>query len=126
MIMFFAIFLEKVIHSLSLLVFRLSKEVFLSAVFCSHYTDLEVQYVKKPIALFLSQGIQTRKVNGVLCQPKVSRTINEWKSGKFMNLTDRSWYLNSNSFAMSKVWFRCHTIDLRIEDITNLTSRVRS
>ena len=68
--------------------------------------------------------IQTRKVNGEICQSKVSRTINAWKSGKFMNVTDRPWSLNS--FAMSKVWFRCHTIDLRIVDITNLTSSVKS
>ena len=68
--------------------------------------------------------IQTRKVNGETCQSKMSRTINAWKSGKFMNLTDRPWSLNS--FAMSKLWFRCHTIELRIEDVTNLTSRVKS
>ena len=41
-----------------------------------------------------------------------------------MNLTDRPWSLNS--FAMSKVWFRCHTVDLRILDVTNLTSKVKS
>ena len=68
--------------------------------------------------------IQTRKVNGETCQSKMSRIINAWKSGKFMNLTDRPWSLNS--FAMSKLWFKCHTIDLRFEDVTNLTSRVKS
>ena len=68
--------------------------------------------------------IQTRKVNGDTCQSKMLRIINAWKSGKFMNLTDRPWSLNS--FAMSKLWFKCHTIDLRIEDITNLTSRAKS
>ena len=41
-----------------------------------------------------------------------------------MNLTDRPWSLNS--FAMSKVWFRCHTVDLRIVDVTNLTSKVNT
>ena len=92
--------------------------------------DIPLRYMKISESLDMvgvelkASWIQTRKVNGDICQSKMVRIINAWKSGKFMNLTDRPWSLNS--FAMSKLWFKCHTIDLRIEDITNLTSRAKS
>ena len=71
-----------------------------------------------------STWVQTRKANGEIVQARVSNTVNAWKSGKFMDLTSRPWSLNS--YALSKVWFKCHTVDLRITDITNLTSKVKS
>ena len=72
--------------------------------------DIPLRYMKISKSLDMvgvelkASWIQTRKVNGEICPSKVSRTINAWKSGKFMNLTDRPWSLIS--FAMSKVWFR--------------------
>ena len=41
-----------------------------------------------------------------------------------MDLSCRPWSLNN--FALSKVWFRCHTVDLRMIDITKVTSNVKS
>ena len=67
---------------------------------------------------------QTRKVNGDVIQTRVNNTINPWKSGKFMDLTCRPWSINT--YALTKVWYRCHTVDLRVVDITSVTSKVKS
>jgi hypothetical protein len=67
---------------------------------------------------------QTKKANGDIIQTRVSNTINSWKSGKFMDISSRPWSLNS--YALSKVWFRCHTVDLRVSDINSVTSKVKS
>ena len=67
---------------------------------------------------------KTRQANGEIMQDRVSSTINAWKSGKFMELTSRPWSLNS--FALSKIWHRCHTMDLRVMDITKISSKVKS
>ena len=71
-----------------------------------------------------SSWIQTRKVNGDIVQSRVSNTVNSWKSGKFMDLTSRPWSINT--YAYSKVWFKSHTVDLRMADISSLTSKVKS
>ena len=68
--------------------------------------------------------IQTRKVNGDIIQTRVANTINAWKSGKFMDLTCRPWSVNC--YALSKVWFKCHTVDLRVADINSITSKIKS
>ena len=68
--------------------------------------------------------LQTRKANGDIMQARVSNTINAWKSGKFMDLSCRPWSLNN--FALSKVWFRCHSVDIRVMDITSITSKIKS
>ena len=68
--------------------------------------------------------LQTRKANGDIVQNRVINTINFWKSGKFMDLSSRPWSLNS--YALTKVWFKCHTVDLRISDISSITSKVKS
>ena len=67
---------------------------------------------------------QTRKANGDIIQQRVSSTINSWKTGKFMPLTMRPWSINS--FALSKVWFRCASVDLRIGDINAITTSMKS
>ena len=68
--------------------------------------------------------LQTRKANGDIIQSRVSNTINAWKSGKFMDLSSRPWSLNT--YALTKVWFKCHTVDLRVSDTTTITSKVKS
>ena len=68
--------------------------------------------------------VQTRKANGDIIQTRVTNTVNAWKSGKFMDLSCRPWSLNSN--ALSKVWFKCHTVDLRVADHNCITSKVKS
>jgi hypothetical protein len=67
---------------------------------------------------------QTRKCNGDIVQQRVSNTINSWRAGKFMPLTMRPWSVNS--YVLSKVWFRCGTVDLRVSDITAINSSVKS
>ena len=67
---------------------------------------------------------QTRKCNGDIVQQRVSNTINLWRAGKFMPLTMRPWSVNS--YVLSKVWFRCGTVDLRVSDITAINSSVKS
>ena len=67
---------------------------------------------------------QTRKANGDIIQERVSNTINPWRAGKFMPLSMRPSSLNS--FALSKVWFRCGSVDLRVADINAINSSVKS
>ena len=67
---------------------------------------------------------QTRKVNGDIIQARVSSIINGWKSGKFMDISFRPWSLNT--FALTKVWFKCHTAALHVCDISSVTSKVKS
>ena len=67
---------------------------------------------------------QTRKANGDIVQARVANTINAWRSGKFMEMTART--LSINSYALTQAWFRCHTVDLRVTDITSITSKVKS
>ena len=67
---------------------------------------------------------QTRKVNGDIIQQRVNNIINMWKAGKFMPLTMRPWSINS--FVLSKVWFRCGSIDLRVSDISAINSAIKS
>ena len=67
---------------------------------------------------------QTRKVNGDIIQVKVNAIINSWKSGKFMDLTSRPWSVNT--YTLTKIWFKCHSVDLRVSDISTITSKVKS
>ena len=67
---------------------------------------------------------QTKKANGDLIQTKINNKINSWRAGKFMDLSSRPWSLNS--YALSKMWFKCHTVDLRIMDIASVTSKMKS
>ena len=66
----------------------------------------------------------TRKANGDFVQSRVSSTCKQWKSGKYMHLSMRSWSLNQ--YCLSKVWFRTHSVDLRVMDINSITSSVKS
>ena len=67
---------------------------------------------------------QTRKVNGDILQERIKNTIGPWQAGRFMPLTQRPWSINS--YALSKVWYKCNSIDLRIMDINSITSKVKS
>ena len=92
--------------------------------------DLPVQYIALSDHLDMV-GVQlqathtkTRKMNGDNVQERVKNTINPWKSGKFMPLTQRGHSVNN--FCLSKVWFKTASIDLRVLDITKITSLVKS
>ena len=67
---------------------------------------------------------QTRKVNGDAIQSRVNHTVGSWRSGKFMSLTQRPWSLNN--FVLSKVWYKCNSLDLRVSDIASITSKVKT
>ena len=67
---------------------------------------------------------QTRKANGDIVQGRVSSTCKQWKTGKFMHLSMRSWSVNQ--YCPSKVWFKTHSIDMRAMDVNSVTSSVKS
>ena len=72
----------------------------------------------------MASWAKTRKVNGDALQLKVKNTINPWKAGKFLPITQRGWSINS--YALAKVWFRTKCIDLRVCDIKAITSSCKS
>ena len=61
-----------------------------------------------------SSFLQTRKVNCDELQDKVRNVIGPWKGGKFMPLSLRSHSINT--YCLSKVWFKCPSINLRVCD----------
>ena len=67
---------------------------------------------------------KTRKANGDTLQTKIKNTIGPWQAGKFMPLTQRPWSINS--YALSKSWHKCNSIDLRVTDIKTITSKVKA
>jgi hypothetical protein len=67
---------------------------------------------------------QTKKANGDICQTRVGNTIRQWKSGKFMHMNLRSWSINQ--YCLPKIWFKTHSVDLRVQDETKITSLVKS
>ena len=65
----------------------------------------------------------TRKDNGEILRDKLTKLCGAWKAGKFMSLTDRPF--SANTYALSKVWFRCYSINLRQCDIDFILSAVK-
>ena len=88
-----------------------------------HYMELSESLEMVGVELRATWS-QTRKANGDIIQSRVTTIINSWKSGKFMELTSRPWSLNT--YALTKVWFKCHTVDLRVADISSVSSKVKS
>ena len=68
--------------------------------------------------------VQTRKSNGDQLQTRVKNTVGPWKAGRFMPLTLRSY--TANNYALSKVWFKCSSMNLRTQDISSINSQVKS
>ena len=67
--------------------------------------------------------IQTRKDNCDKLQEKVQNVIRPWKGGKFMHLSLRSFSINSH--CLSKVWFKCPSINLRACDHTKISTALK-
>ena len=65
----------------------------------------------------------SRRKNGEILQQKINLLSRSWKSGKFMPLSLRPF--SANSFALSKVWFRCATVNLRDTDIATINSSLK-
>ena len=92
--------------------------------------DLPVKYVALSEHLDMV-GVQlmanyqkTRKVNCDDLQTKVQNIVGSWRGGKFMPLTNRAHSLNT--FCLSKVWYKCSSINIRVCDHKKITSNVRS
>ena len=68
--------------------------------------------------------VQTRKVNGEQLQDRIKNTVGPWKAGRFMTITMRPY--SANTYALSKVWFKCGSINLRVSDINTINSNVKS
>ena len=67
---------------------------------------------------------KTRKENNDELLSRVKATIGAWKSGKFMPLVCRPFSINS--YALSRIWFRTHSVDLRAGDISTIASQCKS
>ena len=59
-----------------------------------------------------------------IMQDRVEKTVRLWKSGKFMQLSMRSWSMNS--YCLPKVWFRAHCVDLRKVDVSKIHGNVKN
>ena len=68
--------------------------------------------------------IQTRKANGDLLQARIKNTVGPWKAGRFMPLIQRAYSVNS--YALSRVWFKCNVVNLRVQDLNYITSQIKS
>ena len=67
---------------------------------------------------------KTRKANGDILQTRVKHTVDPWKAGRFMPLSQRPF--SANCYGLSKVWFKCGSVNLRVQDIKNITSQIKS
>ena len=67
---------------------------------------------------------QTRKSNGDRLQSVIKNIIGSWQAGRFMPLIQRPWSVNS--YALSKLWYKCNCIDLRVQDYKGIHSKVLS
>ena len=54
----------------------------------------------------------------------LENTIGPWKADKFMPFNMQSWSVNQ--YCLSKVFFRTHSVDLRVMDVNKITSSVKS
>ena len=71
-----------------------------------------------------SSYTQTRKVNGDILQTRIKNTVGPWKAGRFMPLSQRAF--SANCYALSKVWFKCSVVNLRVQDNNVITSQIKS
>ena len=92
--------------------------------------DLPVNYIKisehlDMVGVKLQASYQkTRKINCDELLTKVQNITGAWKGGKFMPLTSRPHSLNS--YCLSKVLYRCSSINLRVGDLTKINSQMKS
>ena len=74
--------------------------------------------------LLKSSFIKTRKANCDELIEKFGKIIGPWKSGKFMPLSQRPYSINT--YALPKIWFRCHALELRAGDFDKINSSIKS
>ena len=92
--------------------------------------DLPVNYIRISEHLDMvgvklkATFLQTRKVNCDDLQEKVNNVIRPWKGGKFMHLSQRSHSINT--YCLSKVWFKCPSVNLRACDFLKFSASIKS
>ena len=92
--------------------------------------DIPFSYMKlcdtlAMVGVELAANWQTsRKVNNDELQKRIQSCIGSWKSGKFMPLVSRPFSINT--YLTSRLWFRAGSVDLRVGDITAITSKLKS
>ena len=92
--------------------------------------DIPLPYIKLSDHLDMvgvvlkSTFIKTRKANCDELLERFGKIIGPWKSGKFMPLSQRPWSINS--YALPKIWFRCHSLELRAGDFDKIISNIKS
>ena len=67
---------------------------------------------------------QTRMANGDELVTRLKNKVGLWQSGKFMPISQRPWSLNN--YALSKVYYRCNSVDLRVKDLSAITSKIKT
>ena len=65
----------------------------------------------------------TVRMNGEEAQKRVENTVRIWSSGKFVSLYLRP--LLVNSFCLSKIWYKTHSLQLRQSDIASIESNCK-
>ena len=92
--------------------------------------DLPVNYIVLSEHLdmvgvkLMSSSQKTRKLNCDELQTRVKDTTGAWKGGKFMPLTLRPHSINT--YCLSKILYRCSSINLRVFDLTKISSHIKS
>ena len=66
---------------------------------------------------------RTKRENMDELTARVKSTVGAWKSGKFQSLVCRPHSVNT--YCLSKIWFRTHTVDMREGDINKISSLVK-
>ena len=54
----------------------------------------------------------------------MKKIVGSWKASHFMPLSHRAY--SANCYALSKVWYRCSTVNLRVQDHIQMTSQIKS
>ena len=68
--------------------------------------------------------MNTRCENGDILVQMVKNVINPWRGSKFMDLTERAHAINC--YAISKIWYRWGSINLREGDVSLILSLVKA
>ena len=66
----------------------------------------------------------TRKFNSEILTERIRNTIGPWKGGRHMPIIERGHAINSN--LLSKLWFRCASLNMREHDTTTILSNIKA
>ena len=92
--------------------------------------DIPVPYIKiadhlDMLGIILMETYnKTRKSNGEETERKLRLKLGPWRDGRFMPLVERSHSLNT--YALTKIWYKAHTIEYRVSDINSFNKQAYS